>query len=399
MALRRMVAVCPVVPWPPADGGRKRTMRLLEAAERVGLVPHLLTADHANVEGPEILRERGWRVELLEPPPGDLKARLKQQYDRLPSPYQPAVERRLRQLVAAEPTLVLIEHTQSAYYAEALAGTPWILSTHNVDSQLMCTLAEGRRPLSRAWLREWNRWHAMRTVERRAGAAATAVLCVSENDRRTFGQVNDHVVLSPNGVDDDFFTATPAAERQKLKVLFFGRLDYEPNELGFERFLREGWPLLHQRRPDAVLRLVGGGAPPALKAAAKAAPGVEVVGFVDDLVAEIASCDVLVVPLWAGGGTRLKVLEAMAAAIPIVGTSLGVEEIGFEDDVHGLIRDTPELLAAGADELLTDRARAHRLAAAGRTLAEDFRWSKALAPAETLFRDLGEGRSGVTAVR
>ena len=387
--MRRMVAVCPVVPWPPADGGRKRTMRLLEAAERVGLVPHILTADQANQEGPGVLRERGWRVEVLEPPPSDLRARLKQHYERLPSPYQPAVERRLRELSAEAPTLVLIEHTQSAYYPDALAGTPWILSTHNVDSQLMRTLAESRRPLSPAWLREWNRRHTMRTVERRAGAAATAVICVSENDRRTFGQVSDHVVLSPNGVDDDFFTAAPpAVAPDPPRVVFFGRLDYEPNELGFDRFLREGWPLLHARRPEAILRLVGGGAPPALKAAAEAAPGVEVVGFVDDLVAELATSDVLVVPLWAGGGTRLKVLEAMAAAVPIVGTSLGVEEIGFEDDVHGLIRDTPEEIATGAEELLSDRARARRLAAAARVLAEDFRWSRALAPAEALFREL-----------
>jgi glycosyltransferase involved in cell wall biosynthesis len=389
MALRRMVAVCPVVPWPPADGGRKRTMRLLEAAERVGLVPHILTADQANRDGPEVLRERGWTVEVLDPPPSDLRARLKQQYERLPSPYQPAVELRLRELSAASPTLVLIEHTQSAYYAGALAGTPWILSTHNVDSQLMRTLAENRRPLSPAWLREWNRWHTMRTVERRAGAVATAVICVSEHDRRTFAKVSDRVVLSPNGVDDDFFTAVPpAVPPDPPRVVFFGRLDYEPNELGFDRFLREGWPLLHRRRPEAILRLVGGGAPPALKAAAEAAPGVEVVGFVDDLVAELATSDVLVVPLWAGGGTRLKVLEAMAAAVPIVGTSLGVEEIGFEDDVHGLIRDTPEEIATGAEELLTDGDRARRLSAAARTLAEDFRWSRALAPAEALFRDL-----------
>jgi glycosyltransferase involved in cell wall biosynthesis len=387
-----MVAVCPVVPWPPVDGGRKRTMRLLEAAERVGLAPHILTADHANAEGPDVLRERGWTVDLLDPPPGGPRGRLKQQLGRLPSPYLPSVDARLRQLVAATPTMVLIEHTQSAYYSAALKGVPWILSTHNVDSQLMRTLAEGRRPLSAAWLREWNRWHTMRTVERRAGAAATAVLCVSENDRRVFAKVNRRVVLSPNGVDDDFFGAEPAADPQgPPRVLFFGRLDYEPNELGFERFLREGWPLLHGRRADASLRLVGGGASPKLRAAASSTPGVEVVGFAEDLVAEIASCDVLVVPLWAGGGTRLKVLEAMAATIPIVGTSLGVEEIGFEDDVHGLIRDTPEELAAGVEELLDDRPRAHRLAAAGRSLAEDFRWAKTLAPAEGLFRDLASG--------
>jgi len=384
-----MVAVCPVVPWPPVDGGRKRTMRLLEAAERVGLVPHILTADQANAEGPAALRRRGWTVELLDPPPGDPGARLKQQLRRLPSPYQPEVERRLRQLVAAGPTLVLIEHTQSAYYAAALAGVPWVLSTHNVDSQLMRTLAASRRPFSAAWLREWNRWHAMRTVERRAGAAATAVICVSEHDRRVFAQVNERVVLSPNGVDDDFFAAAPPLERAgPPRVLFFGRLDYEPNELGFDRFLREGWPLLHGRRPDAVLRLVGGGAASALREAAAATPGVEVVGFVEDLVAELAASDVLVVPLWAGGGTRLKVLEAMAATTPIVGTPLGVEGIGFEDNVHGLIRATPQELAEGAEELLEDRPRARRLAASGRTLAEDFRWTKALAPAEALLREL-----------
>src|SRR4029077_3873661 len=116
MALRRMVAVCPVIPWPPVDGGRKRTMRLLEAAERVGLDLHLLTADQENIEGPEVLHRRGWTVEVQEPPPGGLRARLKLQLERLPSPYLPRVEERLRELVAETPTLVQVEHTQSAYY-------------------------------------------------------------------------------------------------------------------------------------------------------------------------------------------------------------------------------------------------------------------------------------------
>jgi glycosyltransferase involved in cell wall biosynthesis len=389
MALRRMVAVCPVVPWPAADGGRKRTMRLLEAAERVGLVPHLLTSDAANLEGPEVLRERGWTVEVLDPPPRDLRARLGHQLTRLPSPYQPRVEARLRELVAAAPTLVQIEHTQSAYYEDALVGVPWILSVHNVDSQMMRTVAESRRPFTADWLRAWNRWQALRAVERRAGAAAGAVLCVSENDRRTFGALNRRVVLSPNGVDDAFFGAgrDPVAGAPP-RVLFFGRLDYEPNALGIDRFLREGWPALRRAWPDARLRLVGAGASAELLALAARTPGVEPVGFVEGLLGEMATSDALVVPLWAGGGTRLKVLEAMAAAVPIVGTGLGVEGIGFEDGVHGLVRDTPDALAAGVAELLGDPVRAARLAAAAKALAEDFRWSRALRPAEALYREM-----------
>jgi polysaccharide biosynthesis protein PslH len=384
-----MVAVCPAIPWPPVDGGRKRSMRLLEAAERVDLVPHLLTADHVNQEGPEVLRERGWTVEVLPEPPSDPRARLRQQLRRLPSPYQPAIAARLGRLVAAAPTMVLVEHTQSAYYADVLAGVPWILSVHNVDSQMMRTVAESRQRFTVDWLRAWNRWHTLRSVERRAAAAAGAVLCVSENDRRTFAALNRHVVVSPNGVDDAFFGAArePVAAAPP-RVLFFGRLDYEPNALGIDRFLREGWPALRRGRPDARLRLVGAGASAELLALAERTPGVEPVGFVDSLLGEMATGDVLVVPLWAGGGTRLKVLEAMAAAVPIVGTSLGVEGIGFEDGVHGLIRDTPDALAGGVAELLDDPARAARLATAGKVLAEDFRWSRALRPAEALFREM-----------
>jgi glycosyltransferase involved in cell wall biosynthesis len=117
---------------------------------------------------------------------------------------------------------------------------------------------------------------------------------------------------------------------------------------------------------------------------------VEVVGFVPDLIAELATADVSVVPLWAGGGTRLKVLEAMAAKVPIVGTPLAVEGIGFDDGIHGLVREAPAEIAAGAVELITDRARAGRLAAAAQELAEHFRWSRVLRPVEALYEELGQ---------
>ena len=106
------------------------------------------------------------------------------------------------------------------------------------------------------------------------------------------------------------------------RVLFFGRLDYAPNELGLTRFLREGWPRLAAARPDATLRVAGPGLGAALRREIAAAQRAQALGVVDDLAAELAESRAVVLPVWHGGGTRLKALEAMAAARPVAGTAL-----------------------------------------------------------------------------
>ena len=115
------------------------------------------------------------------------------------------------------------------------------------------------------------------------------------------------------------------------------------------------------------------------------ADGAAALGFVDDLAAELARARAVVVPLWQGGGTRLKVLESLAAARPVAGTSLGVEGVGFEQGVHGLVADAPADLGRACAALLRDPVRSASLAAAGRALADGFRWERALAPAERLY--------------
>jgi glycosyltransferase involved in cell wall biosynthesis len=112
---------------------------------------------------------------------------------------------------------------------------------------------------------------------------------------------------------------------------------------------------------------------------------VDAIGFVDDMAAELAASRLVVVPIWAGGGTRLKVLESLAAARPVAGTGLGVQGVGFEDGRHGLVVDDPAGLARAAAALLADEALARRFAEAGRALAERFRWTRTLAPAEELY--------------
>lgn len=364
-------------------------MRLLEAADSAGLVPHLLTTDPGEDGSARMLRERGWTIEVLPDPHPSILARLRQQARRLPSPFIPAVDARLRELAGTAKTLVQIEHIQSAYYGRALRGAPWVLSLHNVDSEMIHSIARTQRPGTAAWLRAWNQWQATRSVERREVVNASGVLCVSERDRDRLAAPGAEIVVAPNGIDDEFFSTDPTGGEDG-RVLFFGRIDYPPNEHGLTKFLRESWPQVHASAPEARLRVVGHGASEDLKALAEATPGVEFVGFVEDLVSEVEASCLTVVPLWAGGGTRLKVLESMAAARPVVGTALGVEGVGFEPDRHGLIADTTEGLARGIVELLRHPEQRRQMGLASREHAERYRWSRTTAPAVALYRQLLE---------
>jgi glycosyltransferase involved in cell wall biosynthesis len=271
----------------------------------------------------------------------------------------------------------------SAYYGAAAGSAPLVLSTHNADSSLLLSVARSSSPLDRA--RWTHRSIATRRLERRVAPAADAVLCVSDADCAHFRRFGARTILAPNGVDDDLFDV-PAEPPPRETVLFFGQFDYGPNADGIERFLTQGWPDLVARRPDARLRLVGGGLGGPLAALANDVPGVEVAGLVPSMAEELAAARLVVVPLWQGGGTRLKVLEALAAARPVVGTALGVEGIGFEAGVHGRLADTPPALAREAEGVLAAPMDGRAFGLAGRALVQRFRWRTALAETERLYR-------------
>lgn len=375
------------VPTPPTSGGRKRALRLLEAMERAGATPHVLAME-GTPEGTEALRTRGWAVDVVPhgPPRAAMRAR---QLARLePEPHNAALVARLREL-APETLLVQVEEIWQAQLATSVpAGVPSIASLHNVDSRLQRDLSAASPWQSREALRLRYRALRMAAVERRAIRAARATLAVSEEDATTFERRGAQSVLRvPNGVDEGLFEL-PIDGGEPGRVLFFGAFFWPPNRLGIERFLDEGWPAVVARRPDARLRIVGPGPVEALRARAAGVPGVDVAGLVPDIADELARASVVVVPVWLGGGTRIKVLEALAAARPVVGTSVGVERVGFRDGVHGFVRDAPEDLADGIVRLLGDPAAARRMGAAGREHGEAFRWTRTTAPAEELYRTM-----------
>ena len=376
------VIVSSVMPHPPVSGGHKRTLRLMEAIARAGAVPHLLTVDGGQPGAADELRARDWLVDVLTEAPPTRGSRLRQQAARRPGQYVWSIDHRLREL-APGAAFVQFEHPLNAYYFEAIGGTRSVLSTHNVDSELILGSARAAGGLQRARLT--NRALSMRTVERRAARRADAVLAVSEHDRSYFSRLSDRVLIAPNGVDPEFFKL-PVDLPDNHDILFFANYNHPPNADGIGRFLAAGWPRVAALDPEARLLLAGGEMPTALAAQADRDPRVQRLGFVSDLPGLLQRSRLVLVPLWQGGGTRLKVLEAMASARPVVGTPLGVEQIGVIDGRHAVIAQTPGALAEEVVALLADPERSVALSRAARSLAETFRWERALGGAEELYR-------------
>ena len=383
--MNRALVVSPLLPYPPTSGGQKRTLRLLEAMARAELTPQVLTADEPDPAHVAALRARGWEVEVLAFAPG-LRDRVAQHVARRPSPYLRPVAELLQRTAAMPAALVQLEHTMSAYYHGLRPGTPTILSLHNLDSELIATGARARRAGSLQWAREHSRALSTAHQERRAFAAADLVLCVSEHDATAVEALGGRALLVPNGVDADFFEIPHGPAPGELAT-FFGHFGYRPNREGLLRFLRHGWPRVLAARPQARLALAGPGIRAPLRAELERSERVDVHGFVDDLPALLAATTAVVVPLWEGGGTRLKVIETMAAATPVVGTPLGVERIGFEAGRHGLEATAPESLADALCTLLADPQRAAALGEAARAHAQRFRWERVTRPLEVRYRE------------
>jgi polysaccharide biosynthesis protein PslH len=387
------VIVTSVMPHPPISGGHKRTLRLMEAIARAGAIPHLLTIDRGQPGAADELRARDWRVDVPVEVPPSLGSRLRQHAARRPGQYLVSVDRRLREL-APDAAFVQFEHPLNAYYWDAIGSTPSVLSTHNVDSQVLGGSVRDARGLHRARLA--NRALAMRSAERRAARRADAVLAVSEHDRGYFSRFADRVLIAANGVDAEFFELA-AEVPDNHDILFFANYNHQPNADGIRRFLAEGWPRLAALDHDARLLLAGPEMPDSLAAQADREVRVVRLGFVTDLPDLLRRSRLVLVPLWHGGGTRLKVLEALASARPVVGTPLGVEQIGVVDGRHAVIAQTPAALADEVVKLMEDPERSMALSREARRLAETFRWERALAPAEQLYRGwVLDGHSSLT---
>ena len=257
---------------------------------------------------------------------------------------------------------------------------PGILFTHNVEAEIWRRHAENAtNPVVRRLLAQ--QWGRMLRFERDALRRFDLVLAVSDADRRTFdrlypGAVRQPVHVVQTGVDTGYFQPTPATSGSgHAHLVFTGSMDWLPNEDGMLYFAAEILPRIRARLPGVTLSIVGRAPTPAVQRLAEH-PGIEVTGRVDDVRPHVAAATVYVVPLRIGGGTRLKIFEAMSMGKAVVSTTIGAEGLPVTDGRDVSIADEPEAFANAVLRLIANTDERRRMESSARQLVvERYDWS------------------------
>jgi polysaccharide biosynthesis protein PslH len=366
--------------WPVNTGGRIRSFHMLRELSRRHHVSLLTT--HAPPDDPQALaaalpecevvsvpwalaKQGSARFALalmgswLSPLPVDLyKARV------------PALRRELsRRLDGEKVDLIVADFLLAAPNVPHSASPPTVLFAHNVEHVIWQRMREVER---RAWRRALLALESekMRRYEARACARARLTIAVSDADRRLLAAAAPSARVSAvsTGVDVDYFAPDGVAETPD-RLVFTGSMDWYPNEDGIAHFIEAVLPRIRRAVPAATLTVVGRNPSARLQALAAAA-GVEVTGLVDDVRPHMAAAAVYVVPLRVGGGTRLKIFEALSMAKAVVSTTIGAEGLPLTPGQDYLSADDPAAFADAVVALLRDPVRRRAIGAAGRRLVE-----------------------------
>lgn len=294
--------------------------------------------------------------------------------------------------------VVQIEGHPLTAYVPLLRAAPHppmvVLDWHNVDSENMRRYGEAEKNIPRRWYAELTA-SRIEHVERKCLVELDAHLTVSTRDRdmlsRWAPKAQIHVI--ENGVDISRYTAESAGEQPGSAVLFVGSMDYYANIDAVVWFAHEIWPAVRQQRPD--LRFVIAGRSPGSKVRELASlPGVTVTGTVDDVRPYYRDAAVSVVPILAGSGSRLKILESMAAGVPVLSTTLGAEGIDAQDGVSIRIADTPEAFATALLRLYVNRTERTQLKEGGLKLVrEQYDWQSLGETLAGLYREMTDRRA------
>ncbi|MDP1930774.1 MAG: glycosyltransferase family 4 protein [Gammaproteobacteria bacterium] len=256
-------------------------------------------------------------------------------------------------------------------------ATPVVLFSHNVEYMIWRRLGQHES----SWLKRLLlaiEWRKMRRVEAHACNDALATIAVSEEDAEKLQVTSPHALITsvPTGVDVEYFKPDFRIARNATALVFSGSMDWVPNEDAMLYFIQEVLPKVRERIPQTTLSIVGRNPSPRLRKVAMNAQ-VEVTGTVSDIRPWLHKAAVYIVPLRIGGGTRLKIYEALSMAMPVVSTTVGAEGLNLQEDIHIMRADTAGAFATSIITLMENAELRDSLGREGRTLMEEnYAWSR-----------------------
>lgn len=391
----RVAVVDEDVPFPITSGKRIRTVQLLTRLarrHRITLICHRNRDEAAAREGVDYLAEHGIATVFARrsAPLQSVQARGPRFYARLalnllsPLPFivQAHSSRALRRAVedhSANHAVDLwhCEWTPMAQALRGLRGSPVLVVAHNIESLIWQRYHEVEQNRVRRWYIK-RQWEKFERFEQGTFATATRTVAVSEADaalaRERFGA--DRVQVVENGVDPTYFRPS-GVERKSGSILFLGSLDSRPNLDAVVQLLDRIFPAVRAEIPLASLCLVGRCPPGWLVERVRRDPNVELASDVSDVRPYLARCGVMAVSLRIGGGSRLKILEALAAQTPVVSTRIGAEGLAVVPGRHVVVVEGVEAMARALVDLIRSPERGREMADAGRKLVEGcYGWAR-----------------------
>ncbi len=372
---------------PLDSGGKIRSYNLLkELAQKHDITPFVFFGDHTEKEHAQLEKHFSRIVcEPLElPDPHGLNEAIDYACNLLTlRPYtmakycRPNVKKALRRLLESERFDVLV-----CDFLFTAGAIPWdwpcpkILFTHNVEEQIWRRHFQvSRNPVWKAV--SWREYLSAGREERRYVQQADEVLTVSENDRDFFARYVDpaKITVIPTGVDAEYFRPGTVTE-QPDTLVFTGSMDWMPNEDAVFYFVEAVLPLLQREIPNLRLFVVGRKPSQRVQALAEQEKCLHITGTVDDIREYVQQSAAYIVPLRIGGGTRIKIFEAMAMGKAIVSTTVGAEGLPVQHDENILLADEPAEFAGQIIRLLKDRSLRDRLGRSARALVEtNYTWA------------------------
>jgi polysaccharide biosynthesis protein PslH len=376
MASLRVLVIDEEIPYPLNTGKRIRTWNLLKRLAKRHEI-RLLCYGSPNDPAVPAVEDAGIKLFLIRPQERYRGLRLYTSlFINLFSPYPFSVTKhvssrfqyRLNELLHREAwDLIHCEWTPYARFLSRVTAVPVLVATHNVEAEIWARRAEHtRHRLGKLFFHTQEL--KMRWFERRALLRASAVTAVTNKDAETMRSWGvKQVRLVPNGVDPESYSGGCLAEREN-EILFLGSLDWYPNIDALNYFIDNILPLVRLQHSQARLRVVGRRPSEALRKRCQQCPAIDFVGEVPDVRSYLQRAAMVVVPLRIGAGSRIKILEALAAEKAVVSTSTGAAGLDVVSGRHLVIADSPSEFAARVNELLASDEDRRRLSIAGRML-------------------------------